>query len=76
VQQSCSNFWFNSFAACDKRTSRRMVRQALLIMSNLLTKGREDVGWGYTHQWVKGLRECGWELTALTLEDGGRAEPG
>ena len=57
VQQSCSNFRFDSFAACEKRTSRRMVRQVLFIMSNLLTKGREDVGWGYTNQWAEGLRE-------------------
>ena len=34
----------------DKRTSRRIIPQAALIMSNLRTKAGGDVGWGYTNQ--------------------------
>ena len=36
--------------ALAKRTSRRVIREASLRMSNLRTKGRENVGWGYTNQ--------------------------
>jgi hypothetical protein len=31
--------------------------QASLIMRNLRTKGRENVGWGYTNQTAEGQRE-------------------
>ena len=43
-------------ARWDQRISRRIIRGALLIMSNLRTKGRENVGWGYTNQ--PGGAEC------------------
>ena len=39
-----------SIWAGDIRTGRRIISQASLIMSNLRTKGRENVGWGYTNQ--------------------------
>jgi hypothetical protein len=32
------------------RTSRRIIRKASLMMSNLRTKGPKTVGWGYTNQ--------------------------
>jgi hypothetical protein len=34
----------------DIRASRRIIWQASLIMSNLRTKRRENVGWGYTNR--------------------------
>jgi hypothetical protein len=41
----------------DKRTSRRIISQASLIMSNLRKKRRENVGCGYTNQTAEGKRE-------------------
>jgi len=41
----------------DKRTSRRIIRQASLMMRNSRTKEREDVGWGYTNRTAGGQRE-------------------
>jgi hypothetical protein len=41
----------------DIRTRRRIMGQVSLIMSNLHTKRRENVGWGYTNQTAEGKRE-------------------
>jgi hypothetical protein len=41
----------------DIRTSRRIIRQASLMMRNSRTKEREDVGWGYTNRTAGGQRE-------------------
>jgi hypothetical protein len=41
----------------DIRTNRRIIRKASLIMRYLPTKGREEVGCGYTNRAAGGQRE-------------------
>ena len=57
-ERGCAFAWLQRGQAggigLDKRTSRRIIQEASLVMSSLRTNVRKNVGWGYTNQPLEG----------------------